>query len=146
MIVAMFATMFTANAQSEGKVFDMVEVNPVFTGGQDALMKHLIDNLKYPVSAQQMQIEGRVLVQFVVMSDGTVDNVHIVKSAKDKATSTLRVKDKVYSAKQQNEAIKSLDDEAMRVVKLTAGKWTPGMQKGENVNVRFTLPITYRLK
>ncbi len=106
---------------SETKIFDVVEDMPMFLGGQNALMDYLTRNLRYPGDAVNNNIEGQVIVRFVVTKDGTISDVTIVKS--------------VYP---------SLDAEAMRVVK-SMPKWIPGRQNGENINVYFTMPITFSL-
>ena len=106
----------------EGEIFEVVEQNPSFPGGDKALMAWLQKNLKYPASAQENNIQGRVLVQFVVNKDGSIVEPKIIRPV-DAA----------------------LDKEAMRVVSAMP-KWTPGKQRGKNVRVRFTLPVTFRLQ
>lgn len=107
--------------EEENKVFDVVEQMPSFPGGQAALMNYLNSNIKYPVIAEENGIQGRVVVQFVVGKDGSISNVHVVKSVDP-----------------------SLDKEAVRVVK-NMPKWIPGKQNGQSVTVRYTLPVTFRL-
>ena len=106
----------------EGEIFEVVEQNPSFPGGDKALMAWLQNHLKYPASAQENNIQGRVLVQFVVNKDGSIVEPKIIRPV-DAA----------------------LDKEAMRVVSAMP-KWTPGKQRGKNVRVRFTLPVTFRLQ
>ena len=103
------------------KVFDVVDEMPSFPGGQGAMMEFLSKNIKYPVVAEENGIQGRVLVKIVVKKDGTIDSPKVIKSVDP-----------------------SLDKEAMRVVK-TMPKWIPGKQKGEPVNVSFTVPVTFRI-
>jgi protein TonB len=107
--------------EEENKVFDVVEQMPSFPGGQGALMNYLNSNIKYPVIAEENGIQGRVVVQFVVGKDGSISNVHVVKSVDP-----------------------SLDKEAVRVVK-NMPRWIPGKQNGQSVTVRYTLPVTFRL-
>ena len=107
--------------EEENKVFDVVEQMPSFPGDQGALMNYLNSNIKYPVIAEENGIQGRVVVQFVVGKDGSISNVHVVKSVDP-----------------------SLDKEAVRVVK-NMPKWIPGKQNGQSVTVRYTLPVTFRL-
>ncbi|MEN8122457.1 MAG: M56 family metallopeptidase [Bacteroidota bacterium] len=102
--------------------FNIVEKMPEYPGGQDGLRKFLALNLKYPEKAREGSIEGRVYVKFLVTKEGAVDKVSIARG---------------------NDA--DLNEEAMRVVKLTSGQWTPGEQKGEKVNVWFTVPIQFSL-
>ena len=102
-------------------VFINVDPVPVFPGGQAALMKFINENLRYPATAIENGIQGRVTVQFVVKKDGSVDDVTVLHG--------------VDSA---------LDQEAIRVCK-TFPKFIPGKQNGQPVNVWFTLPITFKL-
>ncbi len=106
----------------EGEIFEVVEQNPSFPGGEKALMEYLQKNLKYPSIAQENGIQGRVLVQFVVNKDGSIVDPKVLRAVDP-----------------------SLDKEAMRVVQ-SMPKWTPGRQRGKNVRVRFTLPVTFRLQ
>lgn len=107
--------------EEENKVFDVVEEQPSFPGGQGALMAWLNDNIKYPVVAAENGIQGKVIVQFVVGKNGSISNVKVLRSVDP-----------------------SLDKEAVRVVS-NMPNWTPGKQNGASVNVRFTLPVTFRL-
>ena len=98
------------------------EQMPEFPGGQAALMKFINENLRYPATAIENGIQGRVVVQFVVKKDGSVnDNIMIVRGVDP-----------------------ALDQEAIRVCK-TLPKFIPGKQNGQPVNVWFTLPITFKL-
>ena len=116
----------TANMQTQQsatKAYDVVEVMPKFKGGESAMMEFLMMNMKYPQTAVKAKQQGRAIVGFVVRKDGTVSDVHITKSAG-------------YAV---------LDEEAMRVVKAMPA-WEPGKQKGKPVNVKYNVPITFRLK
>ena len=108
--------------EEENKVFDVVEEQPSFPGGQSALMQWLSDNIKYPVIAAENAVQGRVIVQFVVSKTGSISDVKVVRGVDP-----------------------SLDREAVRVVSQMP-KWTPGRQNGTTVNVRYTLPVTFRLQ
>ena len=108
--------------EEENKVFDVVEEQPSFPGGQGALMAWLNDNIKYPVVAAENGIQGKVIVQFVVGKNGSISNVKVLRSVDP-----------------------SLDKEAVRVVS-NMPNWTPGKQNGASVNVRFTLPVIFRLQ
>ena len=109
--------------QSDIKSSDKVEVMPEFKGGNKAMMEFLMMNMKYPASAAKAKQQGRAIVGFVVRKDGTISDVQIIKSA--------------------GHAV--LDEEAMRVVK-SMPAWEPGKQKGKPVNVKYYVPITFRLK
>lgn len=108
--------------EEENKVFDVVEEQPSFPGGQGALMAWLRDNIKYPVVAAENGIQGKVIVQFVVGKNGSISNVKVLRSVDP-----------------------SLDREAVRVVS-SMPNWTPGKQNGTSVNVRYTLPVTFKLQ
>ncbi|MBQ9646410.1 MAG: M56 family metallopeptidase [Prevotella sp.] len=105
-----------------GKVFDVVEQMPEYPGGMAELMKYLTQNLIYPKEAEAAKEEGRVIVTFVVDTDGTVSDARVVKSV-----SPL------------------LDAEALRVVQ-GMPSWTPGMQDGEAVRVKYSIPVTFKLQ
>lgn len=103
------------------KVFDAVEQMPTYPGGDAALYKFLNDNVVFPPAAAEEGVSGKVIVKFVVTKDGTVDQVTIARGKHP-----------------------ALDKEALRVVK-KLGKFIPGKQNGQNVNVWFTLPISFKL-
>lgn len=104
------------------KPFQHVEQMPVFPGGEGELNKFISSNLRYPVTAQENGIQGRVTIRFVVTPTGEISNVEIMRGI-DAAC----------------------DREAVRVVKAMP-KWIPGKQNGRNVSVYFTLPIQFRLQ
>lgn len=109
------------NSKDDGRVFDVVEEQPRYPGGTNALMAYLRDNIKYPAEAAKAGIQGMVIVQFVVGKDGAVRDIKPVKSVSPE-----------------------LDAEAVRVV-AAMPKWVPGYQRGEAVNVRYTLPVNFRM-
>lgn len=101
------------------KIFEFVEVSPEFPGGQEAMMKFLAENIKYPATALQASIEGLVVAQFIIDKTGKISDVNIIKPLGG-----------------------GTDEEAIRV--LTAmPKWQPGKQNGKEVSVRYTLPIRF---
>lgn len=104
------------------KVFDVVEVMPSFPGGQAALLSYLSSHTKYPVVAQENGVQGRVTVSFVVERDGSITDVHVVRSVDP-----------------------SLDREAARVVS-TMPNWQPGKQNGSAVRVKFNVPVQFKLQ
>ena len=106
---------------TEDEILIKVEQNPEFPGGNAALMKYLGENIVYPVVAQENNIKGRVTLKFVVDKDGAVSKIQILKGIDP-----------------------LLDKEAIRVVQ-SMPKWIPGKQNGKNVNVWFTLPVTFQL-
>lgn len=103
------------------EVFTVVENMPEFPGGNAAMMKFLSDNIRYPVIAQENGIQGRVICKFVVERDGSITDAQVVRGV---------------SAE--------LDAEAIRVIK-SMPRWNPGSQKGQIVDVWYTLPITFKL-
>jgi protein TonB len=105
-----------------GEIFNIVEEMPEYPGGMDELMKFIQRNIRYPKEAQEQGKQGRVIVQFVVEKDGSITDVNIVRSADPQ-----------------------FDAEALRIVNMMP-KWTPGKQRGKEVRVRFTLPVTFRLQ
>ena len=118
-VVKTAAVSLTTNIE----IYDMCEKMPEFPGGTVALMNFLAYNIKYPADAREEKAEGRAIIKFVVNADGSVSNISVAKSTGNE----------------------SLDKEAMRVVS-TMPKWKPGTQDGKNVNVRFCLPIMFRLQ
>ena len=102
-------------------VFEVAEVMPEFPGGPQALFEFIRDNLKYPQEAIDNQTEGRVILQFVVDKRGKVNNIQIKRNIDP-----------------------ALDRAAIDVVRALPA-WKPGMQNGQQVNVRYTLPIVFKL-
>lgn len=108
-------------ASDEIPVFQVVEEMPEFPGGMGECLKFLGKNIKYPVEAQKAGVQGKVIVQFVVEKDGNIANPKVVRSIDP-----------------------DLDGEAIRVISIMP-KWKPGMQKGQPVRVKYTVPVTFRL-
>jgi protein TonB len=104
------------------KVFEAVEQNPEFPGGVEALYKWLSDNINYPAAAAEENIQGRVVVRFVVSKTGEVSQVTILRGKHP-----------------------ALDKEALRVVKKLP-RFIPGKQNGQAVNVWYTLPVNFKLQ
>lgn len=123
MLVLLFSFMTsTAQTKKNNMAYDVVEVMPQYPGGQIAMLKYIMENIKYPKQIMEEGIQGRVTVSFIVEKDGRVSNVRLLRS--------------VQSA---------LDKEAIRVVK-SMPKWTPGKHNGKPVRVRFNLPVMFKLK
>lgn len=122
MLVLLFSFMTsTAQTKKNNMVFDVVEVMPQFPGGQIAMMKYIMENIKYPKQAMKEGIQGRVTVRFIVEKDGSISDVKPILSVHP-----------------------LLNKEAVRVVK-SMPKWTPGKQNGKPVRVRFNLPVMFKL-
>lgn len=109
-------------ADTKDEVFMVVEQMPEFPGGIKELMTYLKDNIKYPKAAQDKKVQGRVIVQFVVEKDGTPTEFNVIRSVDP-----------------------TLDAEALRVMK-EMPKWKPGMQKGQAVRVKYTVPVSFKLQ
>lgn len=107
---------------TDADVYEVVENMPEFPdGGMPGLMKYLSANIRYPEAAHKAGTQGRVTVQFVVGKDGSIGNVGILRGVDP-----------------------ALDAEAIRVIS-SMPKWKPGTQKGEPVNVKYTVPVMFRL-
>ncbi len=106
----------------EEKVFEIVEQPPSFPGGDGAMYEWLGKNINYPVIAQENNIQGRVVCQFVVGRNGEIEDVKVVRGVDP-----------------------SLDKEAIRVIR-SMPKWIPGKQGGNAVKVRYTLPVQFKLQ
>ena len=107
---------------ADDKVYTVVEKQPVFPGGFDALFKYLGSEVKYPVEAQEKGIQGRVVTRFIVRKDGTIDSIQVMRGINP-----------------------LLDAEALRVIKAMP-KWEPAEQDGEKVSVRYILPMQFKLQ
>ncbi len=103
-------------------IFQVVEQQPEFPGGNDELMKYLSQNIKYPSVAAQNGIQGRVVCRFTVRKDGTIGDVEVVRHGDHP----------------------SLDREAVRVIE-SMPKWKPGKQRGKAVHCKFNLPVVFKL-
>ena len=112
----------TVGEQVEELVYDMVEVMPEFPGGVRAMLDFIKKNIQYPEIARKNGIQGRVIVGVVVDKNGSVTNLTILKSIDP-----------------------YLDKEAIRVIS-SMPKWTPGVQNGKKVRVKFTVPVSFRLQ
>ena len=104
------------------EIFMIVEDQPEFPGGTAALLEYLKKNIKYPAICRENNIQGRVLVTFIVNKDGAIVEPEVVKSVNP-----------------------SLDKEALRVISQMPN-WKPGYQRGKPVRVKFTVPVNFQLK
>lgn len=108
--------------EEEVKIFTVVEQDPEFPGGMEALYKYLAQNIKYPQLARDNNITGKVYVTFVVERDGSIANPKVLRDIGG-----------------------GCGQEAIRVVK-SMPKWAPGKQRGKAVRVQFNLPVNFTLK
>lgn len=103
------------------RIYEVVEQNAMFPGGDQACYEWLAKNIKYPSICQEQGVQGRVFVSFVVEKDGSITDVKVMRSPDD-----------------------NLSKEATRVVKMMP-KWKPARQGNKNVRSRFNLPVMFRL-
>jgi protein TonB len=110
----------TVKSNVETKIF---ETAPEPKGGMSGFLKFLSSKIKYPKDARKQRIEGKVLVEFVVSSDGTVksESVRVIQGL-----------------------FESIDNEAKRVITLSP-KWKPGTRNGQPIDMRMVMPIFFRL-
>ena len=104
----------------QDSIYRVSDAMPEYPGGPNEMMRYIQENIKYPQSAKDNKIEGRVFVTFVVEKDGSITNATVLRGID-----------------------KECDAEALRVVS-SMPKWNPGQQKGEVVRTQFTIPIIYK--
>jgi len=102
-------------------IYDVVQIQPTFPGGMNALYDYLNKNIIYPPSAREAGVEGKVIVGYVVGKDGRISDVQILRGLEQ-----------------------FCDEEAVKLVK-NMPAWTPGKQADKSVRVRMTLPIVFKL-
>ena len=115
--------------------FEVIEEIPLFPGCegemnkddkklcfQKMLLKHIRKTFRYPEISQEMGIQGRVYMKFVIQKDGSIGNVEVLRSPD-----------------------KNLSKEASRIISKLP-KMTPGKQRGKAVKVPFSIPITFKLQ
>ena len=131
MVLSSFVTPCRAQVMSpetlekleKNNVLPVAEQMPEFPGGMPALTEYLKKEVRYPKKCREAGVEGRAIITFVVKKNGKVKDFEVARSSGNKL----------------------LDKEAMRVIKKMP-KWKPGMHEGKNVNVMFTLPISFKLR
>jgi protein TonB len=104
------------------EIFTVVEEQPGYPGGDEARIKFLQENIKYPEEAKELGVQGKVFVTFVVEVDGSITDVRVLRGIGA-----------------------GCDEEAVRVVK-SMPRWVPGKQRGQPVRVQFNLPIKFTLQ
>ncbi|MDF3076229.1 MAG: energy transducer TonB [Sphingobacteriaceae bacterium] len=110
-----------AGTSASNQPFISVQHMPEFPGGQEAFSKFLSKNLRYPSQAQESNVQGRVIVSFIVETDGSLSSVQVIRGIGA-----------------------GCDQEAVRVIK-KAPAWHPGEQNGRRVRVQYTVPIVFNL-
>ena len=118
----LFLVIFTLFCIGNIQALEVVEDWPEFPGGMEKLMPFIQENMRYPKSASKKCIEGRVICQFTVKKDGSIENIIIMRGVH-----------------------KSLDKEAVRIIKKMP-KWTPGKNyKRENIDSKYVIPFSFKL-
>ena len=118
----LFLVIFTLFCIGNISALHVVEESPEYPGGMTELLKYMKENLQYPEEAIKKGIEGRVICQFTVKTDGSIDNIVVLKSIH-----------------------KSLDEEAIRLIK-NMPKWKPGKNyKGEVQDCKYMIPFSFKL-
>lgn len=125
-LVLLFAFSLNVNAQEKKSdnsdvVFTVVENEAEFPGGVEAMNRFMAENIKYPTLAKQKNIEGKVIISFIVEKNGTLSDIRTIKDIGE-----------------------GCGDEGVRIVKLMP-KWKPAKQKGQPVRQQFLLPISFVL-
>ncbi|MFA4852284.1 MAG: energy transducer TonB [Bacteroidales bacterium] len=111
----------TSISKKTDVVLIIVEVMPLYPGGEEAMFKFIGDNTIYPIIAKEKGVSGTVIVTFVVEKDGSISNVNLLKDIGG-----------------------GCGEEAVRVVKAMP-RWIPGKQNGVNIRVQYNLPIRFTL-
>ena len=118
----LFLVIFTLFCIGNIQALEVVEDGPEFPGGMAKLMPFIQENMRYPKIAIKKGIEGRVICQFTVTKDGSIENVFVVRGLH-----------------------KSLDKEAVRIIKKMP-KWKPGENfNGQVIDCKYTIPVTFKL-
>lgn len=101
--------------------YTVPETLPSYKGGPDSFLRYLANSISYPIPERQNNIQGRVVLTFIVEKDGSISEVKVIRSVS-----------------------RNIDEEALRVIKKSA-KWTPGTQFGRPVRASYTVPISFSL-
>ncbi|MEN8696156.1 MAG: energy transducer TonB, partial [Bacteroidia bacterium] len=111
--------------EETNEVFEIFDVSEkaAFPGGDEGLQRFIAENITYPPMALENDMQGTVNVMFVVDKQGRVKNIAILGGKKGFG----------------------LEDEAMRVIKMTSGRWSPAKQRDKAVNMRFRIPVKFQI-
>lgn len=122
-LIGIHPVMLSSEVDNVGpdSIYQVVEEMPEFPGGMSALMEYIKTNIRYPETSRKNGVQGRVIVQFVVTKDGSIEQARVVRNIN-----------------------LELDEEALRVIR-SMPRWKPGKQRGRIVKVKFTVPVTFRL-
>jgi len=127
-ILLMMALPILGLAQEEAKesVFEVFDVSQKaeFPGGDEGLQRFLAENITFPTEALENEYQGTVMLIFVINKKGNVVDAEIMN---------------------KGVCHKSLEQEALRVIKSTSGMWKPAIQRDKEVNMRFRLPVKFQI-
>lgn len=112
---------FNATVQAQETVNSTVDEMPVPPGGIAGLTNYMIQNLKYPTAAKEAKVQGMVVISFIVIAEGKVENVEVLRGIGS-----------------------GCDEEAVRVIS-QSGTWTPAKKEGKTVATKMTLPVQFKL-
>ena len=118
------------------------DIKAQFKGGDKALNNFLSENINYPIKAVEWGASQKIVVQFTIFKDGKIGDIEVKENIKLDKT---KFEDEKKKAGYQ-EAVETLKNESIRLVKLTNGKWIPAQKDGENVDAGFILPIQFILR
>ncbi|WP_162055187.1 energy transducer TonB [Pontibacter pamirensis] len=110
-------------AVEDAKVYNFVDQMPAFEGSEEKMFEFLHEHVRYPKEAREAGVEGIVVVKFIVERDGSITDVEMEKNLHPE-----------------------IDQEALRVARMTDRKWKPGLQDGEPVRVQYILPMRFTIK
>jgi protein TonB len=110
--------------QQEDQIYTIVDVNPEYPGGSKEMFAYIAKNMRYPTSAIENEIEGKVFIRFVIDKSGIIVNPEIARGIG---------------------GCPECEQEALRIVRAMP-KWKPAMVAGEPVKSLFHLPITFHLE
>ena len=127
LIAALSFIAFASKAQTQtpvtdSTIYNSVQEPPVYPGGMSNFARYLGASIRYPMYSREHNIQGRVIIQFIVEKDGRLSNIHILRSVSP-----------------------DIDQEAMRVMQ-GCPNWVPGTQSGKPVRVKFTIPLNFQLQ
>nr|WP_294943884.1 M56 family metallopeptidase [uncultured Mucilaginibacter sp.] len=114
-------TVAVIDTNKKGVVYTAVQTQPKFPGGTDAFAKYLAKTIKYPKIARENNIQGRVILTFVVEKDGALSGVKVLRGIGS-----------------------GCDEEAIRAIKASP-KWIAGKQGGKKVRVQYSVPVNFAI-
>lgn len=145
---------------NEDEVFQAVELMPEYPGGNTVLMRDIANNINYPVIAAENNIQGRIVLEFIVNKDGSISDIRVVRSLypqypetgfppyphprqSDESESDYNLKVQQYEARMRK-IVSAMEEAAISAVSKLK-KFYPGKMNGVPVRVHFTVPINFRL-